>query len=65
MSEYPIGLNREMVHCLDDSEDTEFCRNKLERETNKRVRENNKLARELGYPRGVKQMQEEGALKWN
>ena len=35
----------------------------IKRETNKRVRENNKLARELGYPRGVKQMKEEGALK--
>ena len=32
------------------------------REYNKRVRENNKMARDLGYARGVKQMIEEGAI---
>jgi len=32
MSEYPIGLNEEMIHCLDESEYAEYCRNKLERE---------------------------------
>lgn len=30
MSEYPIGLNGEMIHCLDDSEYAQMCRNKLE-----------------------------------
>lgn len=37
MSEYPIGLNGEMVHCLDYSEYAVFCRNKLEREVEKEV----------------------------
>ncbi len=32
MSEYPIGLNGEMIHCLDESEYAKYCRNKLERE---------------------------------
>jgi len=32
MSEYPIGLNGEMIHCLADDEYSVFCRNKLERE---------------------------------
>ena len=32
MSEYPIGLNGEMVHCLDDSEYVHFCWSKLEQE---------------------------------
>ncbi len=32
MSEYPIGLNGEMIHCLDDSEYAEYCRSKLEKE---------------------------------
>ena len=32
MSEYPIGINGEMIHALDDSEYAIFCRNKLERE---------------------------------
>jgi hypothetical protein len=30
MSEYPIGLNGEMIHCLDDCEYARFCRRKLE-----------------------------------
>ena len=30
MSEYPIGLNGEMIHCLDDSPYAEYCRSKLE-----------------------------------
>lgn len=32
MSEYPIGLNGEMIHCFDDSEYAQHCWNKLERE---------------------------------
>ena len=32
MSMYPIGLNGELIHALDDSEYAEFCKNKLERE---------------------------------
>ena len=35
MSEYPIGLNGEMIHCLDDSEYSKFCWSKLEREIKK------------------------------
>ena len=34
----------------------------IKKRTAKRNRENNKMARDLGYPRGVKQMFEEGAL---
>ena len=30
MSEYPIGLNGEMIHCLDNSPYAEYCRSKLE-----------------------------------
>jgi len=30
MSEYPIGINNEMIHCLDDSDYAQFCRSKLE-----------------------------------
>ena len=30
MSEYPIGLNGEMIHCFDDSPYAKFCRRKLE-----------------------------------
>ncbi len=32
MSEYPIGLNGEMIHCFDDSPYAEFCWRKLEKE---------------------------------
>ena len=32
MSEYPVGLNGEMVHCLDDSEYARYCYAKLEKE---------------------------------
>lgn len=32
MSEYPIGLYGEMIHCLDDSPYAEYCRSKLEKE---------------------------------
>ena len=34
----------------------------IKKRTAKQVRENNKMARELGYARGVKQMIEEGDL---
>ena len=45
MSEYPIGLNGEMIHCLADDEYSQFCRSKLERE----VKEyGNKTAQEQG-----------------
>jgi len=30
MSEYPIGMNGEMIHCLDDSDYAQFCRHNLE-----------------------------------
>jgi len=30
MSEYAVGLNGEMVHCLDDSEYARYCYSKLE-----------------------------------
>lgn len=30
MSEYPIGMNGEMIHCLDDSDYAQFCRSNLE-----------------------------------
>jgi cell division protein FtsB len=45
-----------------------FFMNEQERKERKKrmaslTRENNKLARELGYARGVKQMIEEGVLK--
>lgn len=43
MSEYPVGLNGEMVHCLDDSEYARFCYAKLERE----VRKAEELKKEL------------------
>jgi predicted house-cleaning noncanonical NTP pyrophosphatase (MazG superfamily) len=32
MSEYPIGLNGEMIHCLADDDYSRFCRNKLEQD---------------------------------
>lgn len=32
MSEYPIGLNGEMIHCLAEDEYSRFCIRKLERE---------------------------------
>ena len=32
MSEYPVGLNGEMVHCLDDSDYARFCYSRLEDE---------------------------------
>jgi len=32
------------------------------KEMNKRVRENNKMARDLGFARGTKQMIEEGVI---
>ena len=32
MSEYPIGMEGEMIHCLDDNDYAVECRNKLERE---------------------------------
>jgi len=32
MSEYPIGLRGEMVHCLDDSEYAHYCWSKLEQQ---------------------------------
>jgi hypothetical protein len=35
MSEYPIGLNGEMIHCLADDEYSRFCRSKLEKEVRK------------------------------
>ena len=37
-------------------------REEFMKESRKRTREVNKLAREMGYPRGVKQMKEEGVL---
>jgi hypothetical protein len=32
MSEYPIGLNGEMIHCLATDDYSRFCIEKLERE---------------------------------
>ena len=32
MSEYPIGLNGEMIHCLATDDYSVYCINKLERE---------------------------------
>jgi len=37
MSEYPIGLNGEMIHCFDHSPYAEYCRNKLEKEVKEYV----------------------------
>jgi predicted house-cleaning noncanonical NTP pyrophosphatase (MazG superfamily) len=42
MSEYPIGLNGEMIHCLDDSPYAEYCRNKLEKEIEEDLEEKEK-----------------------
>jgi hypothetical protein len=39
MSEYPIGLNGEMIHCLDDSEYAIFCRSKLEKYSKEELKE--------------------------
>ena len=30
MSEYPIGLHGEMIHCFDDSDYARYCWSKLE-----------------------------------
>ncbi len=43
MSEYPIGLNGEMIHCLDDSPYAQFCQNKLEREVEEYEKENGEI----------------------
>lgn len=32
MSEYPIGFDEEMIHCLAEDEYSEHCRRKLEKE---------------------------------
>ena len=32
MSEYPIGLKGEMIHCFDNSEYAQYCWSKLEQE---------------------------------
>jgi len=45
----------------DDGDDDEENVERFKR-IKKMQRENNKLAKELGYPRGVKQMKEEGAI---
>jgi len=39
MSEYPIGLNGEMIHCLDKSPYTDLCWSELE----KRIKEEEAL----------------------
>ena len=45
MSEYPIGENGEMVHCLDSGEYAVHCRNKLEREV--KMDETEKIKQEI------------------
>ena len=44
MSEYPIGLNGEMIHCLADDDYSIYCRSKLEKEVEKELlKEVNKI----------------------
>lgn len=41
MSEYPIGLNGELVHCLDNSDYAIYCKNKLEKDIEKALKGEN------------------------
>jgi len=43
MSEYPIGLNGEMIHCLADDDYSIYCRGKLEKEVDELLKEVEKL----------------------
>jgi hypothetical protein len=54
MSEYPIGINGEMIHCLDNSTYAKDCRSKLEKDIKSRDIDFNRWKEEEDFENEVK-----------